>query len=131
MSKTPSQVCDYLKQAIGGYGSMDLRPSILTTAKFCRELSRKHSHTEAVADCAHCNLTYAANSLERLVQACTAAAAVVAEQAQQRDDLLAMLERVTAAYASAVIRQSPKEWTQREHLIAEATTLISEVKGRA
>lgn len=45
---------------------MDLRPSYVSTVKFLREMLRRYKHTEAVADCPHCNLNYAATQLEKM-----------------------------------------------------------------
>lgn len=47
-------------------GKMDLRPSYAATARFLRGMIPGFRHTEAVAECPHCNLNYAATVLERL-----------------------------------------------------------------
>jgi hypothetical protein len=45
----------------------DLRPSYAATAKHLREMLKTERHTQAVADCRHCSLNYAAAVLEELV----------------------------------------------------------------
>ena len=58
----------------------DFRPSFKVTADFLREMLKSERHTEAVADCRHCNLKYAAIILENLASGSKATAATVSFQ---------------------------------------------------
>lgn len=64
-----------LRKAIGGDGTLDLRPSILTSAQRCQEVGNRTRHAVAVADCDHCHLCHAASSIRKLVAAIEAALA--------------------------------------------------------
>ena len=56
-----------LRNTLGGTGAMDLRPSMRYTAKFCADKAAETRHGDGVAQCCHCQLKYAANSIERLI----------------------------------------------------------------
>lgn len=64
---------------------LDPRPSYRVTAKHLREMASQERHTEAVADCRHCTLMYAAVTLEKLADKHFAGAGVEAEMVEKPD----------------------------------------------
>jgi hypothetical protein len=61
------------------------KASYLATARHLREIAKSHRHTEAVSDCPHCSLVYAAQILEEFAEA-QAALAESTRQAVEQDD---------------------------------------------
>jgi hypothetical protein len=79
--------------------AISLAPSWRATAKFLRAKAAHCPHTEAVSDCAHCNFTYAAITLEELADGKYEAAVLArAERAEAALQLLARLAADTPQF---------------------------------